>query len=455
MEFFRSLKTTTVHQWYLHCITLSIVCIALSVSLSQLFLFLSFTLFLFDKQRSNIQASSILYVSLAIFALYALSIVYNLSTSSPNYGYLQRIPKSELKDMFLFSGFVAMLGLQKEDFHKVARAFWILTLVSLVIGLISIFSPIRLNRLINDWINPSNLWRLTQHYGNIGPIALHLPIGLMSTHLTFGGQLLLLLPGIFFYTLDSLQENGFRAQKTLYYLSIFILFCLLTLFNNARSAMLGMGIAGFLGLVDLGLIKKQISLRFLRKILMIPSTIVCVLLVLLLSNDVLQKTIRPLLGGEKHTDSGRTFIWSSTFPMITQNPLIGIGPGNYETVVEKVRKQLSTEYRELLFFYEVTQRGHAHNDVLHLAAIAGIPTAILYISLCGLLFWYISHLQQYKQYVALFYGLLGFFFAGLLQCYFQDDEVVILFWFLLGFLNRLYLQEMSPFDTSAKLRSGN
>ena len=40
------------------------------------------------------------------------------------------------------------------------------------------------------------------------------------------------------------------------------------------------------------------------------------------------------------------------------------------------------------------------------------------------------------------YGLSGFFFSGILQCYFQDDEVLIVFMFLLGYLN-IYLEKES------------
>ena len=121
--------------------------------------------------------------------------------------------------------------------------------------------------------------------------------------------------------------------------------------------------------------------------------------------------------------------------MIQENPILGVGPGNYGKQVEINRKKLSEEYKELLFFFEVTQRGHAHNDFLHLAAIAGLPAMLVYILLGSVIGYSLLRGKSTRKDSILFYGLVGFFFAGLFQCYFQDDEVVIVFWYLLGFFH--------------------
>ena len=125
---------------------------------------------------------------------------------------------------------------------------------------------------------------------------------------------------------------------------------------------------------------------------------------------------------------------------------MGVGPGNYGKEIELARKSLSEKYQNLLFFFEVTQRGHAHNDFLHIAAIAGLPAMILYILLGAVIAYYLLQHKQSRTDGILFYGLVGFFFAGLFQCYFQDDEVVIVFWYLLGFFH-LQLQNKSLSET--------
>lgn len=94
-----------------------------------------------------------------------------------------------------------------------------------------------------------------------------------------------------------------------------------------------------------------------------------------------QKITDPLFGKEKHTDAGRAFIWDSTFPLIEKNPLTGVGPGNYNREIEKSRMEHSEKYKELYYFYETTQRGHAHNDYFHLLAVFGIPSFLLFLLL--------------------------------------------------------------------------
>lgn len=427
------------YKWYKNFLFLSILCVGLSVSLSQLFLALSFLLFVLTPGRKADKFSSLLWVCLSIFFLYLFSIILQLFSGDSSY--LQRIASSEFKDIFLFLAFLVFSKIKTEDFEHFYRAFWFLFLILLVTGFLSIFTPVRFSRLINDWFSPSGLWRLTHHYGNVGPVRIHLPIGLMNTHLTFGGQIMLLFPLIFFRVFLAYYANGFFAARTKKLSLLLLIFLLVILLNNARSAMLGMVVAVAIGLFDLRMIKKQVSPAFVSKTIFIPLITMVVILAALFSNPATRKTVRPLFGSEKHTDSGRTFIWSSTFPMIKNHPILGIGPGNYKLQVEKTRKTLSEKYKELLFFYEVTQRGHSHNDILHIAAIAGIPAALVFIALCGFILRAIFSLNHYRDYAILFYGLVGFFFAGSLQCYFQDDEVVILFWLLLGFLNRLYMQE--------------
>ena len=88
-----------------------------------------------------------------------------------------------------------------------------------------------------------------------------------------------------------------------------------------------------------------------------------------------------------------------------------------------------------MYFFEVTQRGHAHNDFYHIAAIAGLPAMLVYILLASMIGYSLLLPKSSRSDNILFYGLVGFFFAGLFQCYFQDDEVVIVFWYLLGFFH--------------------
>ena len=245
----------------------------------------------------------------------------------------------------------------------------------------------------------------------------------------------MVFPVYFFKMLDSFFTHG-NQKKTLQYLGVFLLSVFILLLNNARSAIIGTGVSLVIGLIHFSFRLNKISPRVLLRISLVFMIALIVSGSFALLSPTIKKTIMPLLGEEKHTDSGRTFIWDSTFPLIKKNPIFGIGPGNYNREIEKSRKELSEEKPELLFFYEVTQRGHAHNDYLHFAATSGILTALLYILFGAGILNLIFKEGNWKFQPYYFYGLIGIFAAGIFQCYFQDDEVVIVFWYLLGFLSR-------------------
>lgn len=420
-----------MNRFFILFLQIAIVSCAISVSLSQLFLFLTVILYFITRGRDSIRLTPIFFLSIGIFGFYFLSFFYHLAFSGQT-SYLSVIKGSELKDVLLFSAFLVVQNLKsKEDIEKIEKAFWLLLVVLLISGFVSIFSPVRLSRLVSDLFKPSPAWRFAHHYGDLLGVGMHLPIGLMNTHLTFAGIFLLFAPFVFFRFIFSIRDR----KEVIFHFSILFLFGIIALLNNARSALIGASVSIVIGFVDLLFIQKYFSLKNTVKLLSIPLIAIALTASLLFFSETMAKTIEPLLGQEKHTDSGRTFIWSSTYPMIFANPILGIGPGNYGKEVEIVRKKLSEKYRDLLFFFEVTQRGHAHNDFLHIAAIAGLPAMLFYIMLAAVICYNLLLPKESRTDNILFYGLIGFFFAGLFQCYFQDDEVVIVFWYLLGFFH--------------------
>ncbi len=426
-----------LHRIFLILLQLSIISCGLSISFSQLFLILSFVFYLIDTNREKLSFTPVFKAGIALFGFYILSFLYRYYQLNFDSAYLKKIQTSELKDIFLFLAFVVVQNVKEEEIPKIRKAFWILFGILLVTGFFSTFTPIRFSRLINDLIKPSSTWKFTHHYGNIFGQGIYLPIGLMNTHLTFGGLLLLFTPLAVFSFFLSAKDKIFSG-RTLVYLFILCIFGYVFLLNNARSAIIGAAVSVFFGFVDLTFIKKDFSFKFFLKLFLVPLIIAIILISAFAFSEPVQKTIQPILGEEKHTDSGRTFIWSSTVPLIEKNFLFGVGPGRYNEEIEISRKQLSEKYKELLFFFEVTQRGHAHNDYLHIAAVSGIFALIAFLALSGAIYNQIITSGLDAKNRVFFYGLLGFFFAGIFQCYFQDDEVVIVFWFLAGFLNLFF-----------------
>ncbi|RHX90531.1 O-antigen ligase family protein [Leptospira stimsonii] len=412
----------------------SIVTIGVSVSLSQGFLVLAFLFSVFTSKTKGFWKEPAIAIAVAFFAWYLIDFWIH-ATNEENFSrYAKTAFNAELKDIFLFSGLIVAWNLKKEEFPAVFRALLILFWVLLITGLVSSFSSVRLSRLISDLYRESPNWKFTHPMGQIGKIPLYLPIGLMNTHLTFGGLLQFFFPLPLFLFLKPLLKRNWK--EALLQGIILVLFLYVVFLNNARSSIIGALFSSFSAFLVLGPIRKELPTA---KILFASAGAVFLLVLLgigLSFTEAGQKITDPIFGKEKHTDAGRTFIWDSTFPLIEKNPVIGVGPGNYNREIEKSRIAHSEKYRELYYFYETTQRGHAHNDTFHLFAVFGFPAIFLFIAFGTSLYYrLLSNTLSYEQSLY-FFGLSGFFLSGLFQCYFQDDEVVILFWILSGFFLR-------------------
>lgn len=426
-----------IRQFFLFFLSASIITSAISVSLSQGFLALAFIAFLLLRD-SILPMGKIFRISLLFWGLELLGLLVHFGLSGWDFSYLKAGYRSEPKDVFLYLGFVCMTRLRKEDLPLVYKSFVGFAMVHVAAGFVSMFSEYRLGWLFSSLHREMTTWGKQHLQGVVGSVKIYLPIGLMNTHLTYGGLLLLVYPWIFYRTLLAFEKKEGLRRILLW--GLFLgLASIVFLVNNARSSIAGAGIGILVGYF----LWRNRGFR-LQIPLWIPlATALLVLvssMVLWKSSESFRTVVGPILGSEKHTDSGRSFIWSSTFPMIRDNPVLGVGPGNYPNEIEKSRKNLSREYPNLLFFYETTQRGHAHNDYFHLAAVFGMPTLLVYLGLVYLILLEIFRSRLPFPEIGLFLGLVGFFFASLLQCYFQDDEVVILFWYLVGYLyqsNRL------------------
>ncbi|XDD47419.1 O-antigen ligase family protein [Leptospira sp. WS39.C2] len=422
-----------IYRLYRSFLALSIISCALSVSLSQLFLLLSFVFFLFLDEKPKL-SSNIVKILFIFYAWQFVTVLYHFANVGFDFQSIKHAFRDEMKDIFLVTAFISVQGIKKEDRTFLYKSFFIFSLVIVFTGFFSIFSMTRLSRLISDLYKTSSSWPYQHHYGNIGSLNIYLPIGLMNTHLTFGGLLAFVFPGFVFRLYDEWYKKT-SITKIAINAILLLMVSLVFLFNNARSSLLGALVSVLFGFYVLVFLDNDISKKVIKRTGLILITFLIILFIGYQTTGAVKRVVDPLFGGEKHTDSGRTFIWDSTFPLIKENPIFGIGSGNYQKEIEISRKTKEKENRELAFFYEVTQRGHAHNDYFHLTAVFGFPQSILYLFLFGTILYTLLNSNIPKQIRFMTYGLVGFFLSGLLQCYFQDDEVLIVFYFLLGYLN--------------------
>ena len=150
---------------------------------------------------------------------------------------------------------------------------------------------------------------------------------------------------------------------------------------------------------------------------------------------------RALARVERHTDYARPILWTQAADFAAAHPLTGVGPGNFERAGEAYRAQFIQRYPHTWYFLKNTPRGHAHNDLLHLSAVGGVPAGLAYLLLLAAIAAFLMTRPAGSPAFAAAAGTVALFFAGLAQCYFQDDEVSVLFWGLLGLASALQGRE--------------
>lgn len=423
----------TARKFFLSFLSISIISCAVSVSISQGFLVLSFLVLLFSP-KEKWEINRIFLISLLFWLGEFFIFIIHFSFSNFDLSYLKIALNAELKDFFLYLAFICMMNLKKSELPQMRQSIHAFAFMLIITGFISIFSEFRLGWLIASISRTMTSWAYQHNYFRLGIFSINLPIGLMNTHLTYGGLLMFVYPWIFFQGFQDLFSKK-RLITKLLSISLLMIASIVFVLNNARSAMGGALVSIALGF----LIWYFRGMKFpISKRILFSALVILVLFVSLLSlpSEPARRILTPLLGADKHTDSGRSFIWNSTWSLIQKQPILGIGPGNYSKEIEVARKKLSLKYDELAFFYETTQRGHAHNDYLHLWVTFGFLILFFYLILAYFLVQALLVSQLPFIELALYLGLGGFFAAGLLQCYFQDDEVVIFFWMLFGMFTR-------------------
>ncbi|MCB1156714.1 MAG: O-antigen ligase family protein, partial [Leptospiraceae bacterium] len=276
--------------------------------------------------------------------------------------------------------------------------------------------------------------RLQHLAGRTFGIVTYLPLGLMNTHLTYGGLLSLFLPGIGFYSLHSIYKN-FRQSKFSY---IFFLLLLLVpalfvfFYNQSRSAWLGLVFSVCFTLISIRTLR-----IFLFKPIVLFSFISLLVLgifsasILIEKNWMLKRAFQQL-NKKNSTENQRYFIYRFSLKIVQNSPLLGAGPGRFRIEHEMASQEMVKKQEQLWYESSITPRGHAHHDILHSQASGGILASFLLF-----LFWYqlFSGLiySRFNSYLLLFSGILSLYVAGFFQCYFQDDEVLLPFLTFTGF----------------------
>jgi len=279
---------------------------------------------------------------------------------------------------------------QREQIQKIYRA---LLISSLVVALYAIFQHFWGKDLYRHKI-------LTQFEPHS-----FASIGFFGHHLTYGGYVMLIL--LLFLGLSG-KLNVLSKFKVLSPVTSLI-FGLALLFSYARSAIIG----GVAGVLFWGMIKGRKMFWYLTAAVILLLGIISIL------EPQMPKRIKYAFSPNHPSNSVRMGLWQTSWNMIKDKPILGIGPGNFSKVFDKYK--VAREYDTI---------AHPHNDYLNMWVNSGI------IGLLGYLFLWFSFLRRFIKHFSISLPiitvLVGFFAAGLFQCYYTDQEVAMLLFFILG-----------------------
>lgn len=123
----------------------------------------------------------------------------------------------------------------------------------------------------------------------------------------------------------------------------------------------------------------------------------------------------------------RLFIWDRTLDIIGDNPVFGVGQGNFKAAyVDRLPADIP----------QVHKHAHAHNDILNIAATGGIPAAMFFASLWVLVMYNLyaawkSGTPEVRAFcLASLGGSVVFALTSLVEATFADEEVRELLMFI-------------------------
>ncbi|MFQ6007822.1 MAG: O-antigen ligase family protein [Candidatus Zixiibacteriota bacterium] len=240
----------------------------------------------------------------------------------------------------------------------------------------------------------------------------YLACGNFSHSLTFGNYFstaAVFLIGFAFGAYDKLNKSS---------LAFFIFSALMgmiaTVLSYSRGAILGLVMV----LAVMGLIlKRRYFLITFAIIAAIGITIVIAIPgITMRFTDKTEKDLGGIYEG------GRVFIWKNSLKVIEEHPVFGVGQGNFRSAYTSHLRPDIPEKRK---------HAHAHNDLLNVAAVAGIPAMLAFLGM-----WIAAVSYFWKGWrmrhetgsdgifsLAALLGSLVFFVTSIFEATFADEEV--------------------------------
>ena len=239
-------------------------------------------------------------------------------------------------------------------------------------------------------------------------------IGTFSHSMTFAGQMMLV--GLMGAALLLWRKRGAPGMR--WVIPVVVIFTALA-FSYTRSAWLG----GALGLITLGFMKGR------RTAMGIGVAAVLVVSLIALLQPAYWDRIKSIADPSHPGNRPRIQMARVTFHMFKEDPLFGVGAGNYGKGSELFRRQ-----------YGVSNKSHPHNNLYSQIAEKGLLGLGVFICIWWIFFkeaWLARRYAVDDLSRALSSGslvaLIGFHVAGMFESNFGDSEVAMMMWLMVGF----------------------
>ncbi|MCC5814944.1 MAG: O-antigen ligase family protein [Leptospira sp.] len=460
-------KTILISRFFFY---LFLIGFPLSVSFSQSAFILSAFFFFISLRGESREEILSVFPKVFIYAFAMYGMIF-LTTLLRNYDSLfdlsfwKSLNRGEVSDFWMSLGIpLAIFHIRKAtQLYKIPLFLGIGWLLNLLTGLVSVFTPYRLARFIQLGFQYPEGERLQHFAGGVLDVGTYLPIGLMATHLTYGGLLGLLAPGIFIFFYFQWKERNRNPGLGILLALLFIVQIFLIFYNQSRSIWVGIVFFLLLLIYQNGrspFSKDWFSFRWKFKnlkwgiaFLLFIGALFFTFSQLYESNWLVRRAVQDVFA-KQTTENQRYFILKNSFSMLKNNPLLGIGNNAYATKFKEKSHELIQNHEWLWYELNIVPKGHAHHDFLHFWIVGGLPTAVFF-----LLFWsaVISrgmeilrfknwtstaesdfYNTKYSVLACLGLGCIVIFPAGFFQCYMLDDEVALPFYTIIGILFGYY-----------------
>ena len=129
--------------------------------------------------------------------------------------------------------------------------------------------------------------------------------------------------------------------------------------------------------------------------------------------------------------SGRVIIWKMTLQAIEENPILGTGPENLKEHFIRTDNEYFLAYKKS----KGKTVDKAHSEILHIAAVSGIPAAIIFVLFLATLFWKKRRtIFNFNSSTIISMCIMVYFLQSLFNI--SIITVAPLFWVLLGVFSR-------------------